>query len=143
MEYECLSSCGRALIYPSAVTSSKIRPPSGDLRDYFSWAPYRWPDCDACPGDTDEPDDREGADDPEDEDDDDKDAQSAKLVPLRRRAHENVTENASKASAVFNQTASPVVLAKKPTTTTSCPSKTKPKTPQESGSCERLTRQGL
>ncbi|OCH88737.1 chondroitin AC/alginate lyase [Obba rivulosa] len=30
---------------PWSVTFKNITPPSGDLHDYMSWAPYSWPDC--------------------------------------------------------------------------------------------------
>ncbi|KAH9944487.1 chondroitin AC/alginate lyase [Epithele typhae] len=33
---------------PWSVTQSKILPPSGDVRDYYSWAPYHWPNCNFC-----------------------------------------------------------------------------------------------
>ncbi|KAL0950992.1 hypothetical protein HGRIS_007737 [Hohenbuehelia grisea] len=30
------------------INSPDILPPSGDPRDYLSWAPYHWPDCNWC-----------------------------------------------------------------------------------------------
>ncbi|RPD82674.1 chondroitin AC/alginate lyase [Lentinus tigrinus ALCF2SS1-7] len=32
----------------SIVNKSGIKPPSGDIHDYLSWAPYHWPDCNWC-----------------------------------------------------------------------------------------------
>ncbi|EJU01866.1 chondroitin AC/alginate lyase [Dacryopinax primogenitus] len=34
---------------PWTLTDTKILPPSGNSRDYLSWAPYHWPDCNWCP----------------------------------------------------------------------------------------------
>lgn len=31
-----------------AIATKGIKPPSGDTRDYLSWAPYHWPDCNWC-----------------------------------------------------------------------------------------------
>ncbi|KAG9103220.1 hypothetical protein FRC06_011760, partial [Ceratobasidium sp. 370] len=33
---------------PWTVTDSDIRAPSNDPRDYLSWAPYHWPNCNWC-----------------------------------------------------------------------------------------------
>ncbi|GJE86013.1 chondroitin AC/alginate lyase-like protein [Phanerochaete sordida] len=33
---------------PWIVATKGIKPPSGDPRDYLSWAPYHWPDCNWC-----------------------------------------------------------------------------------------------
>ncbi|KAF9532078.1 alginate lyase-domain-containing protein [Crepidotus variabilis] len=33
----------------SVVSTEKIQPPSGDVHDYLSWAPYHWPECNWCP----------------------------------------------------------------------------------------------
>lgn len=33
---------------PWSVTNGTIRPPSNNLHDYLSWAPYHWPDCNWC-----------------------------------------------------------------------------------------------
>ncbi|THH34046.1 hypothetical protein EUX98_g7 [Antrodiella citrinella] len=33
---------------PFIITASKVKPPSGDIHDYLSWAPYHWPNCDWC-----------------------------------------------------------------------------------------------
>ncbi|KAI0778069.1 chondroitin AC/alginate lyase [Trametes elegans] len=32
----------------SIVTNNGVVPPSGDVHDYLSWAPYHWPDCNWC-----------------------------------------------------------------------------------------------
>ncbi|CDO72352.1 hypothetical protein BN946_scf184977.g49 [Trametes cinnabarina] len=32
----------------SVVTKNSVEPPSGDVHDYLSWAPYHWPDCNWC-----------------------------------------------------------------------------------------------
>ncbi|KAI0724433.1 alginate lyase-domain-containing protein [Cerioporus squamosus] len=32
----------------SIVNKSSVKPPSGDVHDYLSWAPYHWPDCNWC-----------------------------------------------------------------------------------------------
>ncbi|KAI0651739.1 alginate lyase-domain-containing protein [Trametes meyenii] len=32
----------------SIVTNNNVKPPSGDVHDYLSWAPYHWPACDWC-----------------------------------------------------------------------------------------------
>ncbi|KAI0670017.1 chondroitin AC/alginate lyase [Trametes maxima] len=32
----------------SIVTNNGVKPPSGDVHDYLSWAPYHWPDCNWC-----------------------------------------------------------------------------------------------
>ncbi|KZS92921.1 chondroitin AC/alginate lyase [Sistotremastrum niveocremeum HHB9708] len=34
---------------PWMVTTSKDAPPSNNLHDYLSWAPYHWPNCNWCP----------------------------------------------------------------------------------------------
>ncbi|KIM28654.1 hypothetical protein M408DRAFT_137744 [Serendipita vermifera MAFF 305830] len=33
---------------PFTVTKGNIKAPSGNERDYLSWAPYHWPDCNWC-----------------------------------------------------------------------------------------------
>ncbi|CAE6455578.1 unnamed protein product [Rhizoctonia solani] len=33
---------------PWSITNSRVRAASGDPRDYLSWAPYHWPDCNWC-----------------------------------------------------------------------------------------------
>ncbi|KAI0348647.1 chondroitin AC/alginate lyase [Trametopsis cervina] len=33
---------------PWTIETNGINPPSGDPRDYLSWAPYHWPDCNWC-----------------------------------------------------------------------------------------------
>ncbi|OSD06106.1 chondroitin AC/alginate lyase [Trametes coccinea BRFM310] len=32
----------------SVTTKNNVVPPSGDVHDYLSWAPYHWPDCNWC-----------------------------------------------------------------------------------------------
>ncbi|KAL4268134.1 dermatan-sulfate isomerase family protein [Pleurotus pulmonarius] len=34
---------------PWTIMSGDITPPSKDKKDYLSWAPYHWPDCNWCP----------------------------------------------------------------------------------------------
>ncbi|KAJ3538507.1 hypothetical protein NM688_g6514 [Phlebia brevispora] len=61
---------------PWTIINKNINPPSGDARDYLSWAPYHWPDCNWCskgtshfanPNATDPNDDPDDpGDDPED-----------------------------------------------------------------------------
>ncbi|KAI0079578.1 chondroitin AC/alginate lyase [Panus rudis PR-1116 ss-1] len=33
---------------PWSITKDTIKPPSGKINDYLSWAPYHWPDCNWC-----------------------------------------------------------------------------------------------
>ncbi|KAI0793396.1 alginate lyase-domain-containing protein [Abortiporus biennis] len=33
---------------PWSITTTNVKPPSGDSHDYLSWAPYHWPDCNWC-----------------------------------------------------------------------------------------------
>ncbi|EKM60952.1 uncharacterized protein PHACADRAFT_156084 [Phanerochaete carnosa HHB-10118-sp] len=64
---------------PWIIATKGINPPSGDPRDYLSWAPYHWPDCNWCskgsthfvsPNSTDpDSDDGSDTDDPERSDD--------------------------------------------------------------------------
>ncbi|KAJ7487393.1 chondroitin AC/alginate lyase [Mycena galericulata] len=42
-----LSSANRG---PWSVTNTTVVPPSGDIHDYLSWAPYHWPNCNWCTG---------------------------------------------------------------------------------------------
>ncbi|KAJ7783569.1 chondroitin AC/alginate lyase [Mycena maculata] len=45
----CQNARSSAKIGPWSITNSKVAsPPSGDLHDYLSWAPYHWPDCNWC-----------------------------------------------------------------------------------------------
>ncbi|KAI0704924.1 alginate lyase-domain-containing protein [Cytidiella melzeri] len=39
---------GTAQKGPWTIGTKGINPPSGDARDYLSWAPYHWPDCNWC-----------------------------------------------------------------------------------------------
>lgn len=128
----------------SAVTSSRIRAPSGDPKDYFSWAPYRWPDCNKCASDDD--DAANGADGEQENNDEDDDEQGApkrqQVIPLRRRAHSNFTTTslAMSTSAIFEPASvEPLVLARKPTPTPTCATRTKPATPEASASFSLLT----
>ncbi|KAE8221879.1 hypothetical protein CF319_g4834 [Tilletia indica] len=47
---------------PWSVTNSKILPPSKNNRDYLSWAPYWWPDCNWCGQNSAQSDGKEGID---------------------------------------------------------------------------------
>ncbi|KAG9287141.1 hypothetical protein G9A89_001035 [Geosiphon pyriformis] len=39
---------------PYSVINSTIKPPNSDTHEYYSWAPYQWPDCTGIKGVTDE-----------------------------------------------------------------------------------------
>lgn len=47
---------------PWTVTNSKVTPPSKNNRDYLSWAPYWWPDCNWCGQNSAQSDGMEGQD---------------------------------------------------------------------------------
>ncbi|KAK0528119.1 hypothetical protein OC834_004169 [Tilletia horrida] len=47
---------------PWSVTNSKVMPPSKNSRDYLSWAPYWWPDCNWCGQNSAQSDGMEGVD---------------------------------------------------------------------------------
>ncbi|KAK0553362.1 hypothetical protein OC846_002522 [Tilletia horrida] len=47
---------------PWSVTNSRIQPPSKNNRDYLSWAPYWWPDCNWCGQNSAQSDGMEGVD---------------------------------------------------------------------------------
>ncbi|KAJ7275236.1 alginate lyase-domain-containing protein [Mycena haematopus] len=97
---------------PWTVTNSKGNvPPSGNLRDYLSWAPYHWPECNWCksstsstgkvhlvhngtdssgsttstPNDGDDSDDNDWSDDEDDDNSQDESADNTSEFPVNRR----------------------------------------------------------
>ncbi|KAH9835670.1 chondroitin AC/alginate lyase [Rhodofomes roseus] len=60
----------------SVTDKGSVKPPSGNLRDYLSWAPYHWPDCNWCTSGTNHlanPSRGDDGDDGSDDDDSDDD----------------------------------------------------------------------